>query len=523
MPTAITTTERGARRLIRSFDATATRLYGWRSNPVHQSGTVAVAMLITLVVTGLYLVLFYRVGNPSASVARLAADPWLGSWLRTLHRYASDLFVIAALLHLLRMFAQRRSWGPRTLAWLSGLLLLGASLVCAWTGFVMAWDSFGERLARGGARLLDALPILSEPVSRIFAGDGPVPSAFFFVNLFMHMGVPLAMGVMLWLHVSRLARPTLLPPRRLLWGIVAALTAASILIPAPLGPAADAFRRAPATPINLVTAWWLPLAERMSAGGAWATVVGIVLALGLVPRFTRRERIGAFAPSIVDPRLCTGCNQCPQDCPWEAITMVKRDDDRPTLVARVDPARCVSCGLCAGSCAPMGVGPEGRTGRDQLADLRTHVLPSLDAAVKPIVAICCAEAPASHLSALRDRGAYVHHVSCAGNIHSSMIERLLRAGVPGVIVGACPPRDCVSREGPKWLDARLYHDREAELQARVDRRRVDVATLAGGDLGGTLAAFDDFARRIALLDRPAPLAGDDTELVCEPVPLEEVT
>ena len=38
------------------------------------------------------------------------------------------------------------------------------------------------------------------------------------------------------------------------------------------------------------------------------------------------------------------------------------------LVARVDPQLCVSCGICAGSCAPMGVGPRGRIwiARDQL-------------------------------------------------------------------------------------------------------------------------------------------------------------
>ena len=514
-------TERGARRLIRSVDAAATSLYGWRSNPVYQTGTVAVAMLIALVVTGLYLILFYRVGSPAASVARLAADPWLGSWLRTLHRYASDLFIVAALLHLLRMFAQSRSWGPRALAWISGLLLLGAGLVCAWTGFVMAWDSFGERLARDGARLLDALPVLSEPLSRIFAGDGPVPSAFFFVNLFMHIGVPLAMGVMLWLHVSRLARPTLLPPRRVTWGIVAALTLASIALPAPLGPAADAFRWASATPLDLVTAWWLPFAERTSAGVAWAAIAGVALVLVLVPRLMRRERVGDYAPSVVDPRLCTGCNQCPQDCPWEAITMVKRDDDRPTLVARVDPERCVSCGLCAGSCAPMGVGPAGRTGRDQLHQLRLETLPRLDTAPKPIVAICCAQAPASHVSALRERGASIQNVSCVGNLHTSVIERLLREGVPGVMVCACPPRDCVGREGPKWLDARLYHDREAELQARVDRRRIAAATLAAGDLRGTRAAFDDFARRVASLDELVPLAEEELDAVCEPVPIEE--
>ena len=139
--------ERGTRRLLAAVDAVANRVYGWRWNPIHQSGTVAVAMLLALIGTGLYLVLIYRVGDPAASVARLAGDPWIGRWMRSFHRYASDLFLLAAGLHLLRMFAQSRSWGPRTLAWVSGLVLFGAGLVCAWTGFVMAWDTFGERLA----------------------------------------------------------------------------------------------------------------------------------------------------------------------------------------------------------------------------------------------------------------------------------------------------------------------------------------------------------------------------------------
>jgi ferredoxin len=479
-------------------------------------------MLLALIGTGLYLVLIYRVGDPAASVARLAGDPWIGRWMRSFHRYASDVFLLAAGLHLLRMFAQSRSWGPRTLAWVSGIVLFGAGLVCAWTGFVMAWDTFGERLARDGARMLDVLPILSEPLSRIFAGDGPVPSAFFFVGLFIHIGVPLAMGALLWLHVSRVARPVLLPPKKHAWGLVGALVVASVLWPAPLGPAADAFRLPGETPTDLVAAWWLPLSERLTPTGSWTLAVVLVGTLLLVPRVARRPRLGTLAPSVVDPRLCTGCNQCPQDCPWEAITMVPRDDERPTMVALVNPELCVSCGLCAASCAPMGVGPPGRTGRDQLAFLREISLPALSAEpTQRIVAVACAQAPVRHLEALRARGAFVHSVSCVGNLHTSVVERFLRAGAPGVIVCGCPPRDCVSREGPKWLEARLYHDREAELQARVDRRRVRVTTLAPGELNGALAAYDDFARELAALQRPMREPDFDAELICEPVPLEE--
>jgi len=511
--------ERGARRTVTTLDAATTRLYGWTWNPVHQTGPMAIAMLLVLVGTGLVLVFLYRVGSPTASVARIAADPWFGAWIRTLHRYASDVFVIAAALHALRMFAQARSWGPRTLAWISGLILLGAGVVCAWTGFVMAWDSFGERLAREGGRLLDVLPIFSEPLSRIFAGDRPVPSAFFFVNLFVHIAVPLAMGVMLWLHVSRVARPVLLPPKPLLWSSIGALTVASVLLPATLGEPADAFRLASTTPTDLTVAWWLPLSERVPPSVAWTVMLAAAVIALAVPRAVRRPREGRFAPSVVDPRLCTGCNQCPQDCPWDAIAMVPRDDDRPTLVARVDPMRCVSCGICAGSCAPMGVGPPGRSGRDQLVAARS--LTELDQADGArIVAICCEQLPATHLAALRTRGASVHLATCVGTLHTSVIEVLLRSGAPGVIVCGCPPRDCVSREGPKWLHERVFNDREAELQPRVDRRRVRLTTFAAGDLAGSVAAFDAFARDVAALDRPERDVGGAIDPACERTPID---
>ena len=507
--------ERGVRRLVSRLDALCTRLYGVPWNPLHQSGTVAVAMLLVLIATGLYLVLFYRVGSPADSVARIAADPFLGSWMRSLHRYSSDLFIVAAVLHLLRMFAQARNWGPRTMAWVSGLTLLGAGVVCAWTGFVMAWDSFGERLARDGARLLDVLPVFSEPLTRIFAGDRPVPSAFFFVNLFAHIGIPLAMGVMLWLHVSRVARPTLLPPKRVTWSIVGALTVLSILIPAKLGPPADALRLMPDTPTDLFVAWWLPLSERLTPPVSWGLGLGLAALLMCIPILARRRRDGGLAPSVVDPRLCTGCNQCPQDCPWEAITMVERDDGRPTLVALVDPARCVSCGICAGSCAPMGVGPPGRTGRDQLISVREEL--KMLPLPRPVVAICCSQAPSSYLAVIRARGVHVRGVSCAGNLHSSVVELLIRDGVPGVIVFGCPPRDCTGREGPKWLGERLFKAREAELKERVDRRRVRVATLATGALAEALNELDLFVLDVAALDAPVPEPSVEIDLLCDPV------
>ena len=99
--------------LLTALDAVANRCTAQRFNPLYQSGTIVVALVSVLIVTGLWLILFYRVGAPWESVAGLTANLWIGNWVRGLHRYASDPAVVATARSRLRMFAQGRSWGAR--------------------------------------------------------------------------------------------------------------------------------------------------------------------------------------------------------------------------------------------------------------------------------------------------------------------------------------------------------------------------------------------------------------------------
>jgi coenzyme F420-reducing hydrogenase delta subunit/Pyruvate/2-oxoacid:ferredoxin oxidoreductase delta subunit len=438
--------------------------------------------------------------------------------MRSLHRFASDAMVVVIAAHAFRMFAQARSWGPRALAWVSGVTLLLLVFVSGWTGFVIVWDTFGARLAVAGARLFDALPLLSEPVARIFSGERTIPGAFFFINLFLHVAIPLGVAAGLWVHVSRVARPTLFPPRVVSVAVIAGLTLIAIVLPAPLPPEANPLEVPAAVPGSLAYAFWLQWVEQLPAWTAWLGAVG-TLSLGLViPRLTCRPRSGRWAPSAVDERLCTGCNQCPQDCPWDAIAMKSRDDGREALVARVDPARCVSCGICAGSCAPMGVGPPMRTGRDQLAAMR-ELVPAVALPGWKVVAVVCENVPPSHLASLRKAGATIHLTSCSGNVHTSAVELALRNGAAGVMVFSCPPRDCRGREGPKWLEQRMYHDREAELQPRVDKRLIRLATASAGDLTGTIQAFQAFERDVRTVEQDGGARGGELEIECEPLPV----
>jgi coenzyme F420-reducing hydrogenase delta subunit len=111
-------------------------------------------------------------------------------------------------------------------------------------------------------------------------------------------------------------------------------------------------------------------------------------------------------------------------------------------------------------------------------------------------------------------------LDCCGNLHSSVVEYWIRSGAAGVLVASCPPRDCRSREGPKWLEERLQHGREAELQERVDRRRVRVVHAAEAEsrlVLHALAAFRVDLAALALAEREAAI---ELETACEPPPAQ---
>lgn len=502
------------RRVLARLDAWFDRLYGWRYNPLYQSGTIAVLMLVVLVATGLYLLLYYRIGAPYASVERIHEQVWAGRWIRTLHRYASDAAMIAIGVHAVRMFLRGRSWGPRALAWLSGLGLLGLFIFLALTGFVMVWDVQGRFLAMEGAKLLDALPVFSEPVSRAFSGERPMPGAFFFLNYFLHIALPLGVALFLYLHVSRLARVKLLPPKRLAWGVVGVLTLLAVVRPAPLPPEADPSVLAHRVPLDWFFAFWVPVTQAVPAWAAWLLAAGLAAVLLTVPLWTRPREPERPPASTVVERHCTGCIQCSVDCPYEAITMVTRSDGRAELVASVDPDLCVSCGICAGSCAPMSVGPPGRKGRDQLVRVRSF-LAKRSPGPGEVVLVACSRG-AGELGELEEfEGAAVYPVECIGSLHTSVVEFLVRGGAGGVMVAACPERDCWNREGTKWARQRLFEDREAELKERVDRARVTFVEAGSGERAGLAAEVRKFTAAVRRLIPPEAESEMEPDVDCD--------
>lgn len=502
---------------MRAFERLCNKIFGADANPLYQSGALAVFLLMVAMGSGVYLLLFYDVGHPHESVVALHDQALAGRWLRSLHRYASDAAMMAILFHVLKMWSSKRTWGRRARAWRSGWILLAGLMFCGWTGLVLVWDQLSFLMATEATRSLDVLPLFSEPLGQLFA-EREVGHSFFFAILFLHVAVPLGLAGLYLLHVSSVARPAHQPPHKLRRYTFLALLILSVLLPvAPLG-AADPNRIPGRVAFDLFYVGWLPLTRLLPAWSFWVLgliVAGLVMA---VPSWTKPKQ--SPEPSWVDENHCTGCTTCSDDCPYEAITMVIRDgptseDGRHSrYVARVDPDLCVSCGICAGSCAPMGVGPTGRRGRDQLNALKEWFLETQPQG--KLVVVGCG------LSA-QELGDVVHYrVGCAGSVHTSVLEYLVRRGCLGVYLLSCPPRDCRNREGPKWARERLYNGREAELQERVDRRRVKMGSFACNEADLARADIEDFRASLASFQEAVAEDEPDLEVLCEEKPIEQV-
>jgi ferredoxin len=451
---------RGLAAALRSLDALFDRVYASRYNPLYRSGTLATLSLTIALVTGVYLLFVYEIGRPYESVLAIQRDALLGRWIRALHRYASDAAVVAVAVHVVRLLVQGKTWGPRTLAWITGLLLAGMLFLSGVTGFVLVWDEFGQKLAWAGARMLRLLPLFPEPPDRSFVGERPLPSQFFFMNLFLHVAVPLGMVAFLWLHTFKLARAAWFPERAVIAGAAGGLLALSVAWPAPLPRAGDLL----AVPGRVATDWfyafWLPLAERQPLAGLLVfTAAGALLCA--VPWIVRPAARLRPPPASVDPDKCEGCRQCFLDCPFDAIDMVPgAHPEKYPLRASVRAEACVSCGLCAGSCASLAIGPDARTARDQLVAARAFVDARPAARAERLVVACRGNDEAL------DGAAVPFEVDCVGVLHPATVS-FLASRFRDTVVVTCPRQNCVHREGATLAEARLVFERAPAVPGRL--------------------------------------------------------
>lgn len=473
------------------------RLFSPQLNPLAQLGALGFFFFWIVAVSGIYLFIFFDTGIERAyqSVEHLTQDyRFHAGVMRSFHRYASDLMVVMVVVHLLREFSLDHYRGVRWFSWITGLPIIWLLYASGITGYWLVWDKLAQYVAIVSSELLDWLPIFGEPIARNFVSTGTLTSRFFSLMVFMHVAVPLFLLFIMWIHIIRISRPKMNPPRTLALLSLAALLAVSIWKPALSQGPADLAK----VPAEVGLDWFYlplyPLTDIWGNGAVWAFLGAFSLMIGLMPWLPPLRRAKAVE---VDLAHCNGCARCAEDCPYEAIRMVPRTDGMPfPMEAAVNPSLCVSCGICVGACpssTPFRRTEDLRTGIDlpdySLKELRERVIAAAGMLTRPgrVLVLACEH------GAGKDRrdGAVV--MPCVAMMPPSMVDFVLSRGLAdGVVVAGCSESACYNRLGVDWTEQRFARRRDPYLRARVPRDRIATvwaSTHEAGRLQSAIASF----------------------------------
>ncbi|HED15338.1 MAG TPA: hydrogenase iron-sulfur subunit [Gammaproteobacteria bacterium] len=505
------------RYLFEHLEAVFNVSFGDRYNPFYYLGSLAFFFFWIVAVSGLYLYAFFETSMLGAysSIEYLTVDQWyLGGVFRSLHRYASDAMVITMGLHMLRELVMDRYRGVRWFSWFTGIPLIWLVYASGIGGYWLVWDQMAQYIAVMTSEWLDWLPIINEPMARNFINQASLSDRFFSLLAFLHIGIPLMLLLVMWIHIQRLSNPRTNPPRVLMVGSILAMLVLSLIKPAVSQAPANLDLSVSTIDIDWFYLFVYPLMEKTSAGTLWILASAISLFLALLPWMPPLLRKPAV---VVNLDNCNGCERCYEDCPYSAITMEPRSDGLDfEKQAMVQDSMCISCGLCVGAC-PTATPFRRKTDLIPGIELPDHPLKALREAI--IEQTATLEGDQRVLLMGCDYGVNLDKVAlpgvvaiklpCVAALPPSFLDFVIsRKHADGVLLTGCHAGDCHERFGIEWLEQRLAGKRDPMLRKRVPRERI--VTFWAGEEGGRklLAEVSRFQQDLAVLGPYTPPQSD---------------
>ena len=167
-------------------------------------GGTPLYLFVVQVITGIALT-FYYVPTPDGayeSVAAITREVRFGWYIRSMHKWSSNLMIVSVFLHLLRIYFTGAYRQPRQLNWCIGILLLATTLTFGFTGYSLVYEQLSFWGATVACNLAEAVPLAGSYIGYLLRG-GPEIGENTLTRFFMlHIGVlPTALFFLLGLHV----------------------------------------------------------------------------------------------------------------------------------------------------------------------------------------------------------------------------------------------------------------------------------------------------------------------------------
>ena len=169
-------------------------------------GAIAMFMLVTMIVTGIFLAMDYTPSTDHAfnSVERIMRDVNWGWLLRYIHMNGASMFFVAVYIHILRGLYYGSYKKPRELLWILGVIILLLMMATAFMGYVLPWGQMSFWGATVITNLFSAIPLVGEKIVTWlwggFSVDNPTLNRFFA----LHYLLPFVIFAVVFLHVAAL-------------------------------------------------------------------------------------------------------------------------------------------------------------------------------------------------------------------------------------------------------------------------------------------------------------------------------
>jgi ubiquinol-cytochrome c reductase cytochrome b subunit len=136
------------------------------------TGSVVTLLIGCQFVTGLGLTMYY-VPSPKLaydSVRFIMSDLPFGWMLRGLHYWGASFLVVAAVVHMLRVFFLGSYKAPRELTWLSGLSMLLVILGFSLSGYLLPWDQKAYWATTVTINIARGTPLIGDAIANVLRG-----------------------------------------------------------------------------------------------------------------------------------------------------------------------------------------------------------------------------------------------------------------------------------------------------------------------------------------------------------------
>ncbi|MBS1774633.1 MAG: cytochrome b N-terminal domain-containing protein [Chitinophagaceae bacterium] len=443
-------------QLFQRFSSFFGKIYSTQLNPLYNLGSIAILMFVIACISGIYVFIFYNINPRHAwSSVEDISNNFFNGWMRNIHRYSSDLLVIFILLHLAHTLFTSKF--KRLVSWISGIISFLIVIIIGVTGFILVWDQKAKLLGYLTARLFTSLPIFDPSIAGGFLmNDLDTIGGFFKVALFGHIAFSLITVIIIWVHVLRISKPKILPPKKLIIYCVVALGIVALLFPVKSDPPAQITNLPTQTSFDWYYFFGYYLMKVFSVNQNWLILIGSGIILCIIPYlFKRKNR----PPVTIDLEICNACNLCSYDCPYEAIDMLILNGERKAILS---PDKCVGCTICIGSCDEHAIS------HPQFPRLMLEAKRKED-----VTLFSCSYFPKHEIP--QELTIVEYQVPCLGSVMPKDVQKILENNSEKVAFLGC--EDCYYRLGKTWAINRFLRKRAPLFSKKYDASRLQLFTL----------------------------------------------